>query len=257
MAIAGKDFMIEIEIDGEKVPICYSTDCIIDIQYDSREVIDPSSRWRNYIGDMAGYTIQVPGAIVYSSVVNWVQLEQWAAARKRLKWYASAYSSGGVIHSGTMLITGLSLSSQQDNIMRFDLSAVGCGELVQQLLPIIKDVYLSDLGGVRLSGCPNPYPCMVLWYDGTIIGLANNADDVMTVFNEYEGNQYYQLTGTDTGCNFTMSIEWDAPEQPDWVPAEQGAGFVMGRTGMIGDNDVIGQTGEVGDNNVIGPTETA
>lgn len=257
MAISGKDFMIAIEVDGERVPICYATDCIINIQYDNREVIDPASHWKNYIGDMAGYTIQVPGAVVYSSIVNWVQLEQWAGTRTRLNWFASAFENGGVTHSGTMLITGLNLSSQQDNIIRFDLSAVGCGELAQALLPIVKDVYLADLGGVRLPGCPNPYPCMVLWYDGTLIGLANNADDVMTIFNEYDGNQYYELTGTDTGCNFTMSIAWDAPEQPDFVPAEQGAGFVLGRTGMVGDNDVIGQTGAIGDNNVIGPFETA
>jgi hypothetical protein len=257
MAIAGKDFVISIDVDGEPTPICYATDCIIDIQYEAREVIDPASNWKNYIGDMAGYTLSVPGLIAYSDVVNWVQLEQWAGQRKKLSWYASAFGDGGVTHSGTMLITGLNLTSQQNDAMKFDMNAVGCGPLVQQLLPIIKDVYLSDLGGVRLPGCPNPYPCVVLWYDGTVIGLANNADDVMTVFNNYEGNQYYQLVGTDTGCNFTMSIAWNAPEQPDWVPAEQGAGFVLGRTGHVGDNDVIGETGQIGDNNVIGPFQTA
>lgn len=256
MAIRGRDFIIMIEVNGEQKPICHATDCIINIQYDAREVIDPTTNWRNYIGDLAGYTIQVPGVVSYNDDVNWVQLEQWAAQRTKLNWYASAFENGGVTHSGTLLITGLNLTSQQNDAMRFDLSAVGCGALVQQLLPIIKEVYLSDLGGVRLPGCPNPYPCMVLWYDGTTIGLANNADEVMTVFNAYEGNQYYQLVGTDTGCNFTMSIAWNSPEQPDWVPAEQGAGFVLGRTGQVGDNDVIGETGQVGDNNVIGPIQT-
>lgn len=256
MAIVGKDFMITILVDGEKVPICYATDCNISIQYEAREIIDPASHWKNYIGDMAGYSIDVPAVLAYSAVVNWVQLEQWAANREKLSWFASAFENGGVIHSGTMLISGLNLTSQMNDVIRFDLSAVGCGPLIQQLLPIIKDVYLSNLGGIRLPGCPDPYPVGVLWYDGTFIGLANNADDVMTLFNEYDGNQFYQLTGTNAGCDFTMSIAWNSLEQPDWVPAEPGAGFVIGRTGMIGDNDVIGETGEVGDNNVIGPIET-
>lgn len=254
--ILGADFVLYKVTGGVPVAICHARDCTIDVTTEALETSGPTSYWSDFIGGYCGYTISCPGLVAYSDEMNFVQLLELQKSRTRFEWMAGDNVPGGVIYGGTVLITNTSLNSPFRDLVAFEMNATGCGEITIQKLPITKEVYLSDLGGVRLPGCPNPYPCMVLWYDGTIIGLANNADDVMTLFNSYEQNVYYQLVGTDTGCNFTMSIAWNSPDQPDWVPAEQGAGFVIGESGRIGDNNVIGETGRVGDNNVIGPIET-
>lgn len=252
----GANFILYKVTDGAPIPICHARECTIEVNTEALEISGPNSYWSDFIGGYCGYTVSCSGLVDYSGEMNLLQLLELQMSRTKFIWMAGDAVPGGVIYGGTILLTRDSVSSPYRDLVAFDASATGCGELTIQKLPIIKEVYLSDLVGVRLPGCPNPYPCMVLWYDGTSIGLANNADEVMTVFNAYEGNQYYQLVGTDTGCNFTMSIAWNSPEQPDWVPAEQGAGFVLGRTGQVGDNDVIGETGQVGDNNVIGPIQT-
>lgn len=258
MYIYGSDFMFYIIKDGQPVGICHSNDCIIEATTEELQTTGPNDgRWGKFIPGQNTYTISVPGITVYSDDMNSVNLHDYQDNGSVIEWKASDAEEGGLQYSGQMFITRLSRSSLNTDINKFEMDARGTGPLQVIKAPYIKDVYLSNLFGVRLPGCPNPYPCMILWYDGTIIGLANNADDVITLFNQYDGNQYYQLIGTDTGCNFTMSIAWNSPERPDWVPAEQGAGFVLGRTGAVGDNDVIGQTGEVGDNNVIGPIEYA
>ncbi len=58
-------------------------------------------------------------------------------------------------------------------------------------------------------------PWGVLWYDGTFIGVANNASGVISLFNSYSGNKFYKLTGTTTGCDFTMTIKWNSPDRPN------------------------------------------
>ncbi|WP_343702688.1 hypothetical protein [Chitinophaga sp.] len=224
MAIKGKDFIISIEVGGVRRPICYATDCVIDLTYGTRKIADPTTHWRNYLGDDAGYTLQVPGVVAYKAVVNYAQIKAWADQRQRVRWYATAFENGGVVHTGEMLITGLNLTSQMRDVVKFDMSAIGCGPLDDQYLPINTAVYLADGGKQRLAGCPNPYPVSVYWYDanggiGDFIGIALNADNVITLFNEYAGNQYYQLTGYTTGCDFNLQSQWDAPFVPDVVYA--------------------------------------
>lgn len=226
MKIPGKDFMITIDVNGTEVPICHATDCIIDKQYGTLETSGPQGYWRDYIGEYAGYTIQVPGLVVYTESVNWVQLEQWADARTKLKWYATAFDNGGVVHSGTMLITNLNLTSQMRDVMKFEMSAIGCGAMVTAQLPISSTVYLADENKIRLAGCPNPYPVGVYWYGpdgnsiGVFLGIALNSDDVINWFNNYEGNEYYELTGATSGCDFNLLSAWNAPFVPTVIFAQ-------------------------------------
>lgn len=225
MKIPGKDFVIMIEVNGQQVPICHATDCIIDKQYGTIETSGTQDYWRDYIGEYVGYTLQVPGLVVYTESVNWVQLEQWADNRTKLKWFATAFDNGGVIHSGTMLITNLNLTSQMRDAMKFDMSAIGCGKMVTELLPVSSAVYLADFSKERLAGCPDPYPVVLYWYNsdgsgpGVMMGVADNADEVVSVFNGYAENTKYELTGYTSGCDFNLLSDWDAPFIPTVIYA--------------------------------------
>lgn len=219
----GKDFIISIDIAGVKTPICYAVDCVFDFTYSTRRIIDPSSRWRDHLADDISYTIQVPGIVVYTSIVNWVQLKQWADAGAKLTWHASAYPNGGYSMTGTMLITTLNKTSQLRDKIKFDMSAIGCKAAQDVFTPIITDVYLADSSMQRLAGCPNPYPVSVYWYNadgtgpGTLIGVAFNADDVMNLYNNHSENEYFQLTGYTSGCDFSLKANWDVPFVPSVI----------------------------------------
>lgn len=220
MAIKGKDFEISIIQDGNPVLLCYATDCIIDQNADAREITAPIGRARDYISGFIGYTLSVPGLIVWASPMNFIQLENLYKSGIKFQWEASDSDNGGVLHSGIALITQLTLNSQFRDAMRFEMNAIGCGPKITQLLPISKTVYLADFLGIRLAGCPNPYPVSVYWYDETFIGIANNADDVMQLFNDYSENQFYQVTGYTSGCDFNMLIDWNADFIPNFIIAE-------------------------------------
>lgn len=222
MKIAGKDFILSIEIGGQLVPVCHATDCTIDKVYENVETSGTTSYWKDYIGTYAGYSIQVPGIIAYNEKVNWIELEEIADQRRKFKWQATGYQNGGVVHSGTILITNIRLTSQMRDVMKFEMSAVGCGPMVTDKLPISAEVYLSDFNKERLAGCPNPYPVSVFWYDqnggpGGFLGVANNVDDVMSLFNDYAENTNYQLTGAQTGCDFNLLASWDTEFIPDVI----------------------------------------
>lgn len=218
--IKGKDFIISVVVDGSPKDICYATDCIIDQDFEAREITAPVGVARDYLGGKQGYSITVPGLVVWTSEMNYIQLEALAKARTKFQWEASDSDNGGVKHSGTILITNISLTSQHRDAIRFDMTAIGCGPKGTALNPISKTVYLADFLGVRLPGCPNPYPVSLYWYDETFIGIANNADEVIEQFNNYIGNLYFELTGYTGGCDFNMLIDWNAPFQPDFIIAE-------------------------------------
>lgn len=246
--------MIKLTIDNNTDIICHATDCIIDETLSIRPITGPQSPWEDYIGDSLGYTINVPGLVDYSDPMNYLQIQKAKNARKPIAWAASAFQNGGIVHSGMLLITHLNQTTQMRDVMKFEMDAVGCGELITQKLPIVKTVYLAGFDNIQLPGCPNPYPIVVYWYDHTPIGPALNADDVVSVFNNYIGNVnpngglYYTLSVGDSGCNFIMSISYDALLFPNVVYAEQGAEITLwdGR----GDNAI---SNDQDNDNVISP----
>jgi predicted secreted protein len=248
MAIRGKDFIFYIIEDGTPKPVCYATDCLISQQAEVREITGPTGRSRDYIGGKKGYNITVPGLILWRHEMNYLQLENLYKNRVKFQWEASDSENGGVKHSGTALITQLDLSSQFRDAMRFDMSAIGCGDKQTSLNPITVTVYLADFLGVRLPGCPNPYPVSLYWYDETFIGIANTADEVITQFNEYAANEYYELTGVIGGCDFNMSVEWDAPFVPEFIIAE-----ATPNLGMWEGNNDNGISNDQDNDNLISP----
>ena len=225
--IKGKDFKLYVEVNGSLELICYATDCIIIYDIEAREISNPSTQWRDYLGGKIGYTLSCPGLIAYESAANWLELEQLAIGRTRFAWEARDNVSGGVVHRGTVRMTGLSLSSANRDAMRFNMDAVGCGVKTTDLLPINTMVYLANFQNERLPGCPNPYPVSVFWYDETFIGLATNADEVVNVYNNYDGNMYYTLSLGVSGCDFNLISEWNAPFIPTVVYAEGSPDFAL------------------------------
>lgn len=231
MTRKGKDFMISIEVDGQMQPICYATDCTITETYDTVEITGPQSKWRDYLSDYAGYSLDVPGLQVYEANANILQMQVLGRGGTKFAWQATAFGIGGVVESGYCIITSLSKTSQFRDAMRFSMQAIGCGEPVTTFVPIPAVVYLSDFNKVQLAGCPDPYPVTVFWYDLTMIGPADNADDVIAIFNEYSATHggYYTLTSSvDGGCNFNMLIQYNGPQPyPTTIFAQPGATFAI------------------------------
>lgn len=237
-AIAGYKFILSIDTGGGIfVPIGCATDCIITETYDTLEISGPQGKWRDYLSDYAGYTLEVPGLQIYTSAAGILLLQKYGREGTKFDWSASAFENGGVVEKGTIRITQLSKSSQFRDSMRFDMTAIGCGEPKTVLLPINQVVYLSDFEKVRLAGCPNPYPITIFWYDLTIIGAADNADDVIQIFNDYSAANggFYTLTSSvDDGCNFNMQIEYSAPQPyPTTIFAQPGAAFALSDNQLI------------------------
>jgi len=238
------------------VAVCHSRSCTLEYDREMLETSGPEGPDRRYLPGYRGGRVSADGLVVYQDTVNAVSVLEWLIGGNPVYFKFTSEKQGGVIMSGQMYIEHWEETGEMNSAATYSFDAPVDGPLIIDKQDIIKQVYLADILGVRLAGCPNPYPVGVLWYDGTFIGVANNAGDVIALFNNYPGNQYYRLTGTTSGCDFTMSIKWNAPDRPNWVLAEPGAGFVIGETGRVGDNNVIGQTGNPGDNNVIGPIET-
>lgn len=230
-AILGSDFIISFNADGVISPVCYAQDCQINRTFDTREISGPQGRERDYIADYNGYTIQIPILVVYRSKFNYLDFMNAADAGLKLSWSASAYKNGGVIHSGQVLVTEIDLTSQFRDVIKADVSLIGCGKFVTTISPINKVVYLSDFDKNILPGCPNAYPISVFWYDGSLIGPANNPDEVINIFNNYSASHgnYYTLVGSvDGGCYFNMQIDFSAPEPyPDTIFSRQGALFAI------------------------------
>lgn len=225
--IKGKNFKFYIEVNSTLTLVCYATDCIINQELSTLEISNPLSEFSDFLGDKFRYSLSVPGLINYINPANFVELENIYKSRGKFEWEAKDQDNGGVVHSGIALMTNLQLTSANRDVCRFSMEAVGCGPKETELLPIITTVYLADEQGIRLPGCPNPYPVTVFWYDLTPIGVANNNDDVVSIFNAYIGNLYYTLSVGISGCDFNLSSEWNAPFIPDFVIAEQTPGMVM------------------------------
>lgn len=247
--IPGKDFNFFVVRDGEPKILCHAQDFTINTATDELETTGPANgSWRSFLPGLNSYTLSASGVQSYTEDFNIVQLQEIQNAREVVEWFAGLSPTGGLQYHGMMFITSISTTTQFRDAAKFDITARGTGP--QDILknPTTKSVYLANRRGIRLAGCPNPYPVGVLWYDGTFIGVATDADEVMTLFNEYSAahGNYLQLVGFTTGCDFTMSVAWNSPLNPNTVIAVPGDGFVM--AGSVPD-DVIGESED--NNNVI------
>lgn len=236
--IAGYKFILSLDIGGGVMaPIGCATDCAINETYDTREISGPQGKWRDYIPDYAGYTLSAPGLQVYTAPAGILLLQNYGRSGTRFNWSASAFDNGGIIEKGTILITQLNKTAQFRDAMRFDMTAIGCGAPQTVFAPIQTIVYLSDFEKVQLAGCPNPYPITLFWYDLTMIGPADNADDVIAIFNAYSAlnGSFYTLTSSvDGGCRFNMSISYLAPKPyPTTIFAQPGAAFALSDNQLI------------------------
>lgn len=231
MVIKGADFIFRIKKGDDYIVVCYATDCQINRTFEIREISGPQGKDRDYISDYRGYTISIPFLVVYTEAYNYIDFSKAAEAGDKLEWAASAFENGGVVYSGSVLVTELDMSSQMRDVMKVDCTLQGCGEFKTDYLPTYTTVYLSDFNKVQLAGCPNPYPVTVFWYDHTLIGLADNPDDVIQVFNDYSaanGELYTLTSSVDGGCQFNMQIEYSALQPyPTTVFAQPGGAFAL------------------------------
>jgi len=250
-AIKGVDFNIYIEKDGVPTKVCSSTDFVLRRSRQLIEISGPQGLDQDFIVTRKGYNINISGLVTYVDGYTYLDIENAYENGVRLVWTGRDKLNGGVVHKGVMLFTGLDWSSPVRGAFSFEAAAVGCGPKQTLLTPIITTVYLADQFGTRLAGCPNPYPVTLLWYDNTVIGIANNADDVITQFNSYAGNSYFQLTSYTGGCDFSMSVEWDAPFIPAFIIAIPTPGLAM-RTGI--DDEAI--SNDQDNDEVISPNYT-
>lgn len=249
-AISGKDFMFNLMLDGNMEILCHATDFTMNTSTEELETTGPGNgRWRSFIPGMIEYTLSVPGIVSYTDTLNLVQLQEMQDNGSIVEWLAGIDADGGLQYEGFMFITSISNTSQFRDVLKFDMTARGTGSRDIIKNPITKAVYLANTKGVRLPGCPNPYPVGILWYDGTLIGVANNADDVLSIFNAYAATQgnFLTLNGFTTGCDFTMSVAWNSPLNPTFIPAVTGGAFALAGTNI---DEVIGESDS--NQNIIG-----
>ncbi|WP_343692760.1 phage tail tube protein [Chitinophaga sp.] len=221
--ILGQDLIISINTDQNNlIPVCHSKTCSLSRDRDMLTITNPTTADESYIPSTKRGTISGDGLMIYQDVINGVSVLEWLESGALVAFKFSTSLSGGLIYSGSMYIDHWEISGEISDMVTYSFTAKINGALKIEKNDFVKTVYLSDLFGVRLAGCPNPYPVAVLWYDGSLIGLANNPDDVVSQFNGYAPNLYYRLSSPDNSCNYTMNIVWNAPEQPNWVPAEAG-----------------------------------
>lgn len=232
--ILGSDLLISMSTSqGQLTPVCHSKTCTLSRDREMLVITDPNGPDESYIPSIKRGTISSDGLMVYQDEINGISVLEWLESGAEVYFSFTTNRNGGLTISGTMFIDHWEETGDYTDLVVYSFTARINGAITIQKLPIVKQVYLADLAGVRLAGCPNPYPVVVLWYDGAVIGPAENPDEVVAQFNAYEGNEYYSLSSPDNSCNFTMSIAWNAPTIPDWVPAEQG-----GLTGLwVGTGD--------------------
>jgi predicted secreted protein len=248
--IRGKDFMFNLVLNGNIELLCRATDFTMNTSTEELETTGPNNgRWRSFLPGMMDYTLSVSGIVSYTDSLNLVQLQELQDSGAVTEWIAGIDQNGGLQYEGFMFITSISNPSQFRDVLKFDMTARGTNQRNIRKNPVTKTVYLADTQGIRLPGCPNPYPVGILWYDGTLIGVANNADDVLSIFNAYSATQgnYLSLIGSSGGCDFIMTVAWNSPLNPTFILAVTGGGFAL--AGYHTD-EVIGESDS--NQNIIG-----
>lgn len=219
--IKGKDLLLYL---GEGDPtmataICLIKDCTLSIQGEKLETSGPGSYFRTYIYGYIGATLSAEGLVAYNAPMNVVQLQEFLLDRKIISYKFTAFETGGLVYSGQLLIDKVDNSSPDKEYAGFTLDATITGKPGIDKTNTLKTVYLANTSGVRLPGCPNPYPVKIYWYDGAQIGIAFDPVDVINIFNQYPSNTELTLTGFSSGCDFTLSAAWSASFVPDYILA--------------------------------------
>lgn len=245
--IKGKDFNIYIDKNGTPVRVCNATDFTLRRVRQTIEITGPQGLDQDFLIATKGYTITISGVITYLDGYSFIDLETAFDNGSRLTWTGRDRLDGGVVHSGVMILTNIDWASPVRGDFTFETSALGCGPKTTIKLPIPSTVYLANQNKIRLFGCPDPYPVLIHWYDAngnmsdSVVGVALNQDEVITLFNNYANNEYYSVTAGETGCDFNLLSEWNAPFIPDViyaVPAPAlGAWTGRGEEGSSPDQD--------------------
>jgi predicted secreted protein len=225
-SIRGRDFILYFNKGGVYTPACYCTDFTLTRTRDTLEITGPQGQDRDYIPTFKGYTIQFDAVVSYYDGFSYVDVIEAFDNGDKLAWKGSDQNLAGVVHSGVVILTNDSWASPVRGEFTASTVGIGCGPKTTEYIDIVTNVYLADANKVRLFGCPNPYPVSVFWYTndgnniGTFIGVANNADEVVDWYNNYSENLYWTLSLGETGCDFVLSSDWNAPYIPDVVFAQ-------------------------------------
>lgn len=221
--IKGTDFNIYIDKNGTPTKVCNSTDFTLRRVRQTNEITGPQGQDQDFIATKRGYTLTISGVISYIDGYSYLDLESAFNAGSRLTWTGRDRLDGGIVHTGVVILTNLDWTSPVRGDFSFESSAIGCGPKETLRLPISSTAYLADENKVRLFGCPDPYPVSVFWYDAdgnmssNLVGIALNQDDVISLFNNYSGNEYYTITTGVSGCDFNLLSGWDAPFIPEVI----------------------------------------
>lgn len=221
--IKGRNFNIYITKNGTPTRVCNATDFTLKRVRQLIEISGPQGIDEDYIPARKGYSITISGVVSYSDGYSYLDLESAFESGARLTWTGRDMLNGGVVHTGTVILTNLDWASPVRGDFSFESSAQGCGPKQTLLLPISTEVYLATENRERLFGCPDPYPVTVYWYDSegnisdNVVGVASNQDDVINLYNNYVGNEYYTLTAGVSGCDFNLLSNWNAPFIPDVI----------------------------------------
>lgn len=250
--IKGRDLVLYV---GEGDPtmataICLLKDCTLSMQSEKLETSGPSTYFKTYVYSYIGATLSAEGLVAYNPSMNVVQLQEFLLARKVISYRFTAFANGGLIYSGQLIIDGVDNTSPYAEFSGFTLNATVTGEPGLTKTDTFKTVYLADLSGNRLPGCPDPYPVKVYWYDGTLLGIAFDQVDVIGLFNQYAGNTELTLTGYTSGCDFTLQAAWSASFVPDYILASDVNDDLAIADAYI---NIIGD----GDGNGLAPLENA
>lgn len=243
--IKGRDLVLYI---GEGDPtmataICLLKDCTLSIQSEKLETSGPSTYFKTYVYSYIGAALSAEGLVAYNPSMNVVQLQEFLLARKVISYRFTAFTNGGLIYSGQLIIDGVDNTSPYAEFSGFTLNATVTGEPALTKTDTFKTVFLANLEGVRLPGCPDPYPVKIYWYDGSLIGIAYDQADVINLFNTYPANTELTLTGYTSGCDFTLTAAWSASFVPDYILASDvndDLALADGYINIIGDGDGSG-----------------
>ncbi len=95
---------------------------------------------------------------MFADEVNGITVLEWLRDGKQVSFAITTEEQGELILSGKMYIQQFELTGEMNGAAIYSFNGPIDGPLSIDKLDIVKPVYLSDLGGVRLPGCPNPYP---------------------------------------------------------------------------------------------------
>lgn len=229
--IQGRDFLLYVNDDPDNlIAICYSKSCSLSRERDTLLIINPSSQDEDYIPTMKRGTISADGVMELQETVNGVSILEWLEKGQKIGFKFARKGNGGLQISGKAIVVNFDLNASATDVVSYSFTGKICGPLTITKAPILAVVYLANAAGVQLPGCPTPYPVTLFWFDGTLIGAATNPDEVISVFNTYSaanGNWYMLESSVDGGCKFNMLISYNAPMQPTFIIAAQGADFAI------------------------------